>query len=128
MNSSIERQSRFFSLKVTMAYLFLGGLWRVASDQLISILIGNENVRRETRVLEDIFFIITTALILYVLLRHFEEALRDNNERYRQLVDSLPDGVLIQSGEEIVFANAAGTALMGAASLPDQLIHQSIDE
>ncbi len=128
MNSSIKGEPSFFSLEITVLYLLFGGLWRLASDQLISMLIGDPVVRQETRAFEDITFIIATGLILYFLLRRFEKALRENNERYRQLVESLPDGVLIQSGDAIVFANAAGITLMGVASLSDRLIHHSIME
>ena len=54
-----------------------------------------------------------------------KEALRESEERYRQLVESSPDAVLIISDGRFDFMNAAGAALLGVA-LPDKLIGESI--
>ncbi len=48
-----------------------------------------------------------------------EEVLRENEERYRLLVETLPDGVVVHSQGRIVFANLASTAIIGAASPAD---------
>lgn len=59
-----------------------------------------------------------------------EQALRESEARYRQLVELCPDGILIHADGEIVFANPAVTAIFGAnkpadlVSLPViQLVH-----
>ena len=46
-------------------------------------------------------------------------------ERYRRLVDSLPDGILIVEDELIVFANPAAVALLGA-DRPEALLGRSL--
>jgi PAS domain S-box-containing protein len=43
-----------------------------------------------------------------------DAALRDSEERYRQLVELLPDAVYIHSGNTIVYVNAAGIKVFGA--------------
>jgi len=48
--------------------------------------------------------------------RHTERALRESEERYRQLVELLPYGVFVHEGGQIVFANTAGVELLGARS------------
>ncbi|MGC8990438.1 MAG: PAS domain S-box protein, partial [Verrucomicrobiia bacterium] len=46
--------------------------------------------------------------------KHTERALRESEERYRQLVELLPYGVFVHEGGRIVFANTAGVELLGA--------------
>lgn len=50
-----------------------------------------------------------------------EAALRDSEEQYRNLLEALPDGVIIHVDRRIVFANRAAVRILGAAS-KDQLI------
>lgn len=50
-----------------------------------------------------------------------EEALRESEERYRQLVEFCPDGILIHAGGRIVFANKACAELFGARE-PGELL------
>ncbi len=54
-----------------------------------------------------------------------EIALRESEERYRQLVELSPDGIFIHSGGKIVFVNGACTRLLGAAT-PDELIGKPV--
>jgi len=50
-----------------------------------------------------------------------EEALRESEERYRQLVELSPDGIIVYGVDgKIIFTNTPGAALCGAVS-PDQL-------
>ncbi len=53
--------------------------------------------------------------------RRVEEDLRVSQERYRLLMEMLPDGVIAHAGGKIVFANAASARLVGAAG-PEALI------
>ncbi|MDP8950794.1 MAG: PAS domain S-box protein [Actinomycetota bacterium] len=49
-----------------------------------------------------------------------EEALKESEERYRRLVELSPDMIVVHDGGEVLFANAAGAELFGAAS-PEEL-------
>ena len=44
-----------------------------------------------------------------------EEALRESEERYRLLVELLPDGVIVHSEGRVVIANPASARMVGAA-------------
>ncbi len=57
--------------------------------------------------------------------RQAEEALRESEARYRQLIDLAPDAVVVHSEGKIIFANSAAAALIGAAE-PDQLAGRSV--
>ncbi len=56
-----------------------------------------------------------------------EEALRESEERYRRLVELLPDGVVVHSLGHVVFANAASAKIIGAAS-PAELTGKPVIE
>jgi len=53
-----------------------------------------------------------------------EDALRESEERYRHLLEGLPDGVIVACEGQVVFANAAAQALL-AVDGPEQLIGTS---
>ena len=54
-----------------------------------------------------------------------EQALKENEEKYRLVVDLLPDAIIIHSEGKVVFANHATFKILGATS-DDQLIGQSV--
>jgi signal transduction histidine kinase/sensor domain CHASE-containing protein/CheY-like chemotaxis protein len=45
-----------------------------------------------------------------------QEALRESEERYRQLIELSPDAVIIHTDEKIIFANTAASRLLGAST------------
>lgn len=56
-----------------------------------------------------------------------EQALREAEERYRNLIEFLPDAVLVSDGDRIVFANPAAARLVGASRSED-LVGRSLLE
>ncbi len=54
-----------------------------------------------------------------------EAALRESEERYRQLVELSPNGILLHNEGKIVFINTAGLKLFGA-SHPEQLLGRPV--
>ena len=54
-----------------------------------------------------------------------EEALRESEERYRKLVQGLPDAVLVHKDNKVIFANIAAAKLIGLES-PQQVIGKDI--
>jgi PAS domain S-box-containing protein len=47
--------------------------------------------------------------------KRMEAALRDSEQRYRQLVESAPDAILIYEGDHVAYANPAAVRMLGAA-------------
>ena len=56
-----------------------------------------------------------------------EEALKESEERYRQLVELSRDAVFVDTGGEFVFANTAAVGLFGAAHAEDLLGKRTLD-
>jgi PAS domain S-box-containing protein/putative nucleotidyltransferase with HDIG domain len=54
-----------------------------------------------------------------------DEILRESEDRYQRLVETLPDGVIVHSQGQVVFANPASAAIIGAAS-PAELIGKPV--
>jgi len=70
---------------------------------------------------------IQRTLIDITARREAEKAQRESEERYRQLAELLPDGILVHTDDRIVFANPSLAAILGADS-PDDLIGTSAME
>jgi diguanylate cyclase (GGDEF)-like protein/PAS domain S-box-containing protein len=56
-----------------------------------------------------------------------EQALKESEERYRQLVEASPDGVAVSQGGKLLLVNPAYLRLMGAATI-DELRGQALIE
>lgn len=56
-----------------------------------------------------------------------EEALRESEERYRELVELSPDAIFIETERNIAFVNSACVKLLGAASPADLLGRRAAD-
>ncbi|MGQ0811835.1 MAG: two-component system sensor histidine kinase NtrB, partial [Nitrospiraceae bacterium] len=54
-----------------------------------------------------------------------EDALKESEQRYKRLVEGLPDGIFITHRDRILFVNSAGFQLFGASS-SEQLIGRSV--
>ncbi len=59
--------------------------------------------------------------------RRAEEALREGEERYRQLVELVPDGIAVHCNGVLVFVNRAGARLLGASSPEEILGRRAMD-
>ena len=59
--------------------------------------------------------------------RQADETLRESEEKYRRMVDLLPDAIIIHAEGKIVFANAATYKHMGASSADQIIGKQAID-
>jgi PAS domain S-box-containing protein len=59
--------------------------------------------------------------------KRVEQALRESEDRYRSLVEALPDAVFVLSKDRIVFVNPSGVRLLGAQR-PEQIVGRECSE
>jgi PAS domain S-box-containing protein len=56
-----------------------------------------------------------------------ERELRESEDRYRDLVEALPDAIFVVSEEQIVFVNPSGVRLLGAQR-PEQIVGKDLSK
>ena len=105
--------------------------WITLPPAFLSIFIGLTLLDRSQR--ESLHVVISCMLgVVPVLLFHMyqrdvrerykaQAALKESEERYRQLVELSPNGIVVARGERIVYINAAGAKLLGASSAQELL-------
>jgi two-component system sporulation sensor kinase A len=93
---------------------------RVSDKEDYSIRVGNRNSNDEFGILCDGFNRMLEVIQRRQLERdRAEEALRESEERYRQLIEMSPEIILVEQDGRIVFSNAAGLRLLGYDALED---------
>jgi|GEM_PF-1705570 len=90
-------------LRIVGAYLLVGVLWMLLTDRLLGAAIELEKYPL-LNALKDIFFLITTSLLLYVLIRASERALRRVNRAFRVLSNA--NQTIIRADDETALLQA----------------------
>jgi diguanylate cyclase (GGDEF)-like protein/PAS domain S-box-containing protein len=70
---------------------------------------------------------IRTSVFDITAKKEAERALRESEERYRELVELSPDAIIVHCEGQIVFANSAAVSLLGADKAEDLLGRRAVD-
>jgi two-component system cell cycle sensor histidine kinase/response regulator CckA len=73
----------------------------------------------------DVLEFVSRQVAMAIARKRAEEAVRESEERYRQVVELAPDIIVVHSGGKILFVNAAGVRRVGAAS-PDEIVGRDV--
>lgn len=73
-----------FEYKITIAYLLIGGLWILFSDQLVGIMFNEPSVILKIQTLKGWFYVLLTGILFFLLLKHHLEKLRKAEQRARE--------------------------------------------
>ena len=77
-----------------------------------------EGIRLGQKELE-LFEFVSTQVATAIERKRTEDALRESEDRYRQLVERTPNGILIHVDGQIVYANATSAKMLGSAKAED---------
>ena len=58
-----------FEYRITFAYLIIGSIWIIFSDKLLNSIIGDKNLLTQLQTYKGWFYVIITALLLYLFLK-----------------------------------------------------------
>lgn len=116
-------------LRITLIYLFTGLIWIFSSDSVISLLFASNLQRAQFQTYKGIFYVCSTALLLYYLLRRYhagqlqriaalqlsERQMQESEERYQFLFRESPLAKIIYepASGNIVEVNSRAQQLFG---------------
>ncbi len=76
---------RVTPLRITLVYLLIGGLWIVFSDRLVAAVVTEPVALTQLQTYKGWFYIIATALLLYLLIRRSMAALSHSEAELRAI-------------------------------------------
>lgn len=99
-------------LKIATIYLLVSVLWIVFSDHLVAILFQDSLHITRVQTLKGWFFVGSTAVLIFVLLRReiaayrkTAESLARSSQELRDILDAMPVGVAMTDGTTIEYIN-----------------------
>jgi len=117
----MKKTARRTELRVALLYALFGGLWILLSDRLLATFITDVTLLTTLQTYKGWLYVITSALLIYVLLRReenlrkiAEEKYEESEERYRLLFETSIDAFLLTAPDgSIHAANPTATRLFG---------------
>ncbi len=86
-----------FEYKITFIYLAFGILWIIFSDLFLEALVQDKNTLSDIQSIKGIFFVLVTALFLFILVKNHtkrqrvnEQKISESNTRYKALYENAP--------------------------------------
>lgn len=120
-------------LKVALSYLAITAVWIVGSDHAVNLISSDPAVITALQTWKGSFFIVTSALLLYLVLRHYVHRMADDARRLGESEErfenafrhsSIPHAITRLHDDRIVAVNQAMAELLGRN--PEELVGQSV--
>lgn len=92
---------RLSPLKIAIIYAFMGGLWILFSDNLLSIMVADTLTLTKLQTVKGWFYVFVTALMLYLLIQRYareQKQAEEEIENYRKRLENI-----INSSNDIIF-------------------------
>lgn len=93
-------------MRIALYYLLFGGLWIIVTDRFLEWLVPDPAVLTTFQTYKGWVFVAASAVFLFFLLRHYisllkltHSALLENEERYRLLVNTSHEAILVLTVE-----------------------------
>ena len=94
MNSSRLKSS----IRIVGLYALVGGVWIIASDRILGVLVPDINLYVLFSTYKGWFYVLITSLMLFALMRVEDGNNRKLEERYRLLFEISPDPLIVTDG------------------------------
>lgn len=83
-------------LKISLVYAIFGGAWILFSDSFVDKILRHHEILSTVK---GILFAVVTACLLYFMIRHYEQEVRERENQLRTLINSMPDFINFKDGE-----------------------------
>ena len=120
-------------LRISLIYIFLGGIWIFFSDRFLAIFIDDVPTFLLYGIYKDWSYVVVTAPILYFILKrdfrlrqHVEDKLKKNEERYRYLFDNNPFPMWIYDLKSLCFLAVNDAAVTKYGYTRDEFLQMTI--
>lgn len=110
-----QRTAQHIPLKIAGIYTLLGALWILLSDRTLVVLVRDPDLISRLQTYKGWFYVLVTAIILYLLIRHHTKTLKSQFDEIRTIFDSLNAVVYVVDSKthEIIYLNRQGELLFG---------------
>jgi signal transduction histidine kinase len=88
-SAQTEAMKQPYSLRVALIYFFLGCLWIIFSDQLLLKLFTDTKSLTQLQMYKGWLFVTVSAIVIFLLVKRFEQTLSKTIQRLRQSNDDL---------------------------------------
>ncbi len=100
------------AVRISLIYAVVGCLWILASDW-VSFSLSGLVPAYWSETVKGLGFVVTTAALLFWLIRRSARLLLESEQRFRLLIENAPDAVMIEAQGRIVYVNQTLLRLVG---------------
>lgn len=115
-------------LRIAAVYFAIGVMWILFSDAAVEMVVAEEDQTGLFQTIKGVFYILTTAVLLYALIRRFSrrtleqaQRLAESETRLLHLADEVPVALMVVNEGTIVQVNSGAASLLGDGS-PESLV------
>jgi PAS domain S-box-containing protein len=109
------------ALRIAFIYALFGVLWILFSDAALAAIVGNADLLTHLQSIKGVVYVVTTALLVYFLVRGYALAMRASSSRllqseaqYRRIVETANEGICtLDADARILLANARLASMVG---------------
>lgn len=115
--------------KIALLYLLISIFWIVVSDHFIKLLSltfgGNEDL---LQAIKSIFFVLVTAVLLYLLIRKQQHTLHHSEKKYKNLFYANPNPIWIYDVNTLRFLEVNNAAIQNYGYSRDEFMKMTIKD
>ena len=123
----MKNQQISSALKISLIYALIGGIWILLSDRAATILFTNPDQLSIVQTYKGWFYVIVTALILFILIKNDKNTLDIAEQNFTDLFESATEGIFRSSPKgRFINVNEAMFQIFGYDS-PEEMIEKISD-